>query len=110
MSWALQLWAAARDTDFAGGDLAAIGAETFADCIAACDANEECVDVSYGRTTTCWLKGQITTANPAEGIWTAPQEDPLRGLQTPSGKWRSDLIGITPRGRNNTRAKHLVSG
>lgn len=60
------------DTDFAGGDLAAIGAETFADCIAACDANDECVDVSYGfRTTTCWLKGQITTANPAEGIWTA---------------------------------------
>ena len=60
------------DTDFAGGDLAAIAAETFADCIAACDANDECVDVSYGfRTTTCWLKGTITTPNSAEGIWTA---------------------------------------
>ena len=60
------------DTDYSGEDIAAVISETFADCIAACDANDACVDVSYGfRTKSCYLKGKVTTTNTVEGIWTA---------------------------------------
>jgi hypothetical protein len=70
------------DTDYSGEDIAAVISETFADCIAACDANDACVDVSYGfRTKSCYLKGKVTTTNTVEGIWTAlkktqEQEEP----------------------------------
>ncbi len=70
------------DTDYSGEDLAAVQSESFADCIAACDANQNCVDVSYGyRTKSCYLKGKVTTPNALEGFWTAlkkteEQEEP----------------------------------
>ncbi len=60
------------DTDYSGEDIAAVISETFGDCIAACDANDACVDVSDGfRTKSCYLKGKVTTTNSVDGIWTA---------------------------------------
>ncbi|KAK1764282.1 kelch domain-containing protein [Phialemonium atrogriseum] len=58
--------------DYAGGDLAAVHAATFDACIAACDTDERCVDVSYASgSQTCYMKGDTTTASAANGIWTA---------------------------------------
>jgi hypothetical protein len=39
--------------DYAGGDLDATNTATFEECIAACDANQACVDVSYVSISVC---------------------------------------------------------
>ena len=56
--------------DYAGHDLPATTAATFADCIEACDATARCVDVSYSGQS-CYLKSQATTAVSRDWVWTA---------------------------------------
>ena len=58
--------------DYAGSDLPATTAATFAGCIDACDSTAGCVDVSYvGKS--CYLKSQATTALSRDWVWTAKQ-------------------------------------
>ena len=59
-------------TDYAGGDVAATHADTFALCIDACDAHATCIDVSYVGGA-CYLKDRLTTTTPSrpEWVWTA---------------------------------------
>ncbi len=57
--------------DYAGHDLPATTAATFAECIDACDATARCVDVSYSGQS-CYLKSKATTAiTDRDRVWTA---------------------------------------
>lgn len=58
------------DTDYFGGDLTSLSTASFADCIAACDSNEQCIDVSY-HYGACYLKNHLTTLSSSSGVWTA---------------------------------------
>ncbi|KAJ4298332.1 hypothetical protein N0V88_003357 [Collariella sp. IMI 366227] len=58
--------------DFGGNDLAATTAASFEDCIAACDENKECVDVSF-VAPSCYLKSAATEMSQVGHVWTAKQ-------------------------------------
>lgn len=47
-------------TDYAGNDIGFSTEATFADCINACDANPQCIDVSYVGEN-CYLKNGLST-------------------------------------------------
>jgi hypothetical protein len=57
-------------TDYAGGDVSAITAKTFEDCIDACDLDQRCIDVSY-LGNACYLKSKLGTASHPANVWTA---------------------------------------
>lgn len=61
--------------DYAGSDLPATSATTFAGCIDACDSTVGCVDVSYVGES-CYLKSQASTAVSRDWVWTAKQITP----------------------------------
>lgn len=56
--------------DYFGGDLTSQATNTFEDCIAACESNPQCVDVSYNYGS-CYLKSTLTTLQPNPNVWTA---------------------------------------
>ncbi|KAK4102316.1 hypothetical protein N658DRAFT_506504 [Parathielavia hyrcaniae] len=58
--------------DFGGNDLEATSAATFEDCIAACDENTDCVDVSY-VAPSCYLKHTVGDMAQVGYVWTAKQ-------------------------------------
>ncbi|GAB1319992.1 hypothetical protein MFIFM68171_10202 [Madurella fahalii] len=59
--------------DFGGGDLTATTTSTFEECIAACDANTECIDVSFAAPA-CYLKKELSgEPHQAAHVWTAEQ-------------------------------------
>lgn len=79
--------------DYAGGDIAASQAATFDACIAACDANDACLDVSYAYgSKTCYLKGGLTTASPAAGVWTARKSVSPGSLVTCDGNASNNTV------------------
>ena len=45
--------------EYGGGDLRGVSAQTFEDCLAACDAEAACIDVSY-VPGSCYMKQAIT--------------------------------------------------
>ncbi|KAK4096022.1 hypothetical protein N658DRAFT_528043 [Parathielavia hyrcaniae] len=61
--------------DFGGNDLTATATATFEDCIAACDENAECVDVSY-VAPACYLKNAVGDMTQPSHVWTAKQLQP----------------------------------
>lgn len=58
--------------DYGGNDLTATTAETFEDCIAACDRNHDCVDVSF-VAPSCYLKKAVGELAHVGHVWTAKQ-------------------------------------
>ncbi|KAK4124723.1 hypothetical protein N657DRAFT_670636 [Parathielavia appendiculata] len=58
--------------DYAGSDMAAVQASTFAGCIDACDSTPGCIDVSYAGDQ-CYLKNKVTDALQRDWVWTAKQ-------------------------------------
>ena len=58
------------DQEYYGGDLSAIGAATFKDCIAICDWTTSCVDVSWVNGI-CYMKQQLNELVIADGVSTA---------------------------------------
>ncbi|KAF3039675.1 hypothetical protein E8E11_006828 [Didymella keratinophila] len=59
--------------DYAGGDLKALTTSSFKDCLTACNTERTCVTVAY-RDGACYLKNQVTSAVPNEGVWSAKKE------------------------------------
>lgn len=59
--------------DYGGNDLDATATESFEACIAACDKNEKCVDVSF-VAPSCYMKSAAEgTPSEAAHVWTAKQ-------------------------------------
>jgi len=58
--------------DYGGNDLTATTAESFEDCIAACDRNHDCVDVSF-VAPACYLKQALGELGHVGHVWTAKQ-------------------------------------
>ncbi|KAJ0367127.1 hypothetical protein COL26b_011415, partial [Colletotrichum chrysophilum] len=55
--------------DYGGGDVGAAQYDTFEECMKACNADDRCVDVSYGpQGRNCWTKDTLNTLNPVD--WT----------------------------------------
>ena len=85
--------------DYAGGDISAEQAATFNACIAACDADEACLDVSYAAgSKTCYLKGSLTTASAANGIWTARKNVSPGSLVTCEGNASNNTVYKSSKG------------
>ena len=57
-------------TDYAGGDYKSLATETFAECLAACAAEEECVDVAWNHGS-CYLKSSLVVGVGNENVWGA---------------------------------------
>ncbi|KAK4117946.1 hypothetical protein N657DRAFT_584520, partial [Parathielavia appendiculata] len=66
--------------DYAGGDMAAQGVATFAECITLCDSTPGCVNVAFAPWGMCWLKNKNMTPSSNPGIWTAKSKAGLSGL------------------------------
>ncbi|KAL2136947.1 hypothetical protein VTI74DRAFT_11129 [Chaetomium olivicolor] len=58
--------------DYGGNDLDATATESFEACIAACDKNEKCVDVSF-VAPSCYMKSALGTPSEVGHVWTAKQ-------------------------------------
>lgn len=56
--------------DYAGGDLLGLGTSTFEECIQACDAHAECVNVAY-VSGGCYLKKDQKPAVDSAAVWGA---------------------------------------
>lgn len=66
-------------TDYWGGDLRSLQADTFQDCLAACKAESQCVSVAYGGTS-CYLKNALTPGQSNSGVWSAKKAKVNKGL------------------------------
>ncbi len=66
--------------DYAGGDLMGISTASFEECIDACDANAECVNVAYVYGA-CYLKSVQMPAVDSTAVWGAVRNAP----STPTG-------------------------
>jgi hypothetical protein len=56
--------------DFPGGDFSAVTADTFEDCLKACDQRFPCVDVAY-VAPSCYMKNSLTQMVPNQAVWAA---------------------------------------
>jgi hypothetical protein len=65
------------DAEYPGGDVGSVQADNFPTCVAACNANYRCVDVSYiAGGKACYMKAPRMngiTLDARNGIWTAQQ-------------------------------------
>lgn len=66
-------------TDYWGGDLRSLEADTFQDCLQACETESQCVSVAYGGTS-CYLKNNLTPAQSNSGVWSAKKLNVNKGL------------------------------
>jgi hypothetical protein len=70
--------------DYLNGDMSSAPAETFEDCLTACDAESACVSVAYANGI-CYLKNQLTTAVSNSAVWSAKKQGVKRGLSCVDG-------------------------
>jgi PAN domain len=71
--------------DYYGGDLSSLWAETFEDCLEACDTTSGCLDVAYHHPGYCYLKNTLTAPQQNSDVWGAKK------LSAPAPKRRSEL-------------------
>jgi len=84
------------DTDRPGGDIGMVYTKTLELCIAACDVNAACVDVSWipANNGPCYMKGVAAGAVTTNGVWGA--KFLTRGSQSSSSTSSSTTSAVTP--------------
>jgi hypothetical protein len=85
--------------DFAGGDFDALSVNSFDECIAACDSDDECIDVSYAfAPRMCYKKNNLSIANVADWVWTARKNIELQALISCEGSANHNTLYRSPAG------------